>query len=327
MNRLVQRRAVMALSLTALLTGGLLGAAQAQDFPSRAVRIIVPFPPGGSAEQQARLLAVGLTDLWKQPVIIENKPGAGATLGAAYAAAATPDGYTLYFASTSHTITPSLYPSLPYHPVRSFAPISMVSISPLIITVPADMKVSNLADFIALAKANAGKFNYATSGTGGSPHLAGELFRIRANIDVTHIPTKGTAPALTALLGGHVDYMIADMSAVPHYRAGKLKPLAVSTPRRSPLLPDVPTLGESGLKDCEVSNWGSILAPAKTPAAIVTRINEAIFQVLGNASVRERYATMGFETQPSTPAELEAYMTAEVTKYADVIRSAGIKRE
>ena len=327
MNSPVKRRAVVALSLAALLASAMSSAVHAQDFPTRAVRIIVPFPPGGSAEQQARLLAVGLTDLWKQPVIIENKPGAGATLGAAYAAAAAPDGYTLYFASTSHTITPSLYASLPYHPVRSFAPVSLVSVSPLIITVPADLKVSNLADFIALAKANPGKFNYATSGTGGSPHLAGELFRIRANIDVTHIPTKGTAPAMTALLGGHVDYMIADMSAVPHYRAGKLKPLAVSTPRRSPLLPDVPTLTESGLNDCDVSNWGSILAPAKTPAAIVGRINDAIHQVLGLASVRERYATLGFETQPSSPAELESHLSAEVKKYAEVIKSAGIKQE
>jgi len=327
MNSPVKRRAVVALSLAALLASAMSSAVHAQDFPTRAVRIIVPFPPGGSAEQQARLLAVGLTDLWKQPVIIENKPGAGATLGAAYAAAAAPDGYTLYFASTSHTITPSLYASLPYHPVRSFAPVSLVSVSPLIITVPADLKVSNLADFIALAKANPGKFNYATSGTGGSPHLAGELFRIRANIDVTHIPTKGTAPAMTALLGGHVDYMIADMSAVPHYRAGRLKPLAVSTPRRSPLLPDVPTLTESGLNDCDVSNWGSILAPAKTPAAIVGRINDGIHQVLGLASVRERYATLGFETQPSSPAELESHLSAEVKKYAEVIKSAGIKQE
>ena len=327
MNSPVKRRAVVALSLAALLASAMSSAVHAQDFPTRAVRIIVPFPPGGSAEQQARLLAVGLTDLWKQPVIIENKPGAGATLGAAYAAAAAPDGYTLYFASTSHTITPSLYASLPYHPVRGFAPVSLVSVSPLIVTVPADMKVNTLADFIALAKANPGKFNYATSGTGGSPHLAGELFRIRANIDVTHIPTKGTAPAMTALLGGHVDYMIADMSAVPHYRAGKLKPLAVSTPRRSPLLPDVPTLTESGLNDCDVSNWGSILAPAKTPAAIVGRINDAIHQVLGLASVRERYATLGFETQPSSPAELESHLSAEVKKYAEVIKSAGIKQE
>ena len=198
MKRTVTRRALAALAIIAPVISGFITDATAQDFPSRAVRIIVPFPPGGSAEQQARLLAVGLTDMWKQPVIIENKPGAGATLGAAYAAAATPDGYTLFFASTSHTITPSLYSSLAYHPVRSFAPISLVSVSPLIITVPADMKVNTLAEFIALAKANPGKFNYATSGTGGSPHLAGELFRIRANISVTHIPTKGTAPALTA---------------------------------------------------------------------------------------------------------------------------------
>ena len=327
MKRTVTRRALAALAIIAPVISGFITNATAQEFPSRAVRIIVPFPPGGSAEQQARLLAVGLTDLWKQPVIIENKPGAGATLGAAYAAAAAPDGYTLFFASTSHTITPSLYSSLAYHPVRSFAPISLVSVSPLIITVPADMKVNTLAEFIALAKANPGKFNYATSGTGGSPHLAGELFRIRANISVTHIPTKGTAPALTALLGGHVDYMIADMSAVPHYRAGKLKPLAVSTPRRSPLLPDVPTVSESGLQDADVSNWGSILAPAKTPAAVVTRINESIRQILGSESVRERYAVMGFETQPSTPVELETHLNAEVAKYADVIKSAGIKQE
>ena len=205
--------------------------AQAQAWPNKPIKWIIPYTPGGITDNATRMVVQKIMEQTGWTIVIENKPGAGATLGAAYAAAAAPDGYTLFFASTSHTITPSLYSSLAYHPVRSFAPISLVSVSPLIITVPADMKVNTLAEFIALAKANPGKFNYATSGTGGSPHLAGELFRIRANISVTHIPTKGTAPALTALLGGHVDYMIADMSAVPHYRAGKLKPLAVSTPR------------------------------------------------------------------------------------------------
>jgi tripartite-type tricarboxylate transporter receptor subunit TctC len=303
------------------------GVAFAQDYPNRAVKIIVPFPPGGSAEQQARVLANALNELWGQPVIIENKPGAGATIGAAFVAKAPADGYTLYFASTSHTIAPALYKDLPYHAVKSFAPISMVSISPLILTVPPQMKVSNVKELIALAKANPGKLNYATSGTGGSPHLAGELFRSKVDIDVTHVPTKGSAPAMTAVIGGHVDYLIADMSALPLYRAGKLKPLAVTTITRSVLLPDVPTMAEEGLEGYQVANWGSILAPAGTPRAVVQTLNSAIRQVLNMPAVKDRYNKMGFDVQPTTPEELETRLTQEMIKYIEVVNKAGITNQ
>jgi len=311
-----------ALAVVAVLA---MGSAMAQEYPNRVVRLVIPYPPGGSAEQQARILAQSLNEQWGQPVIIENKPGAGTTIGAAYVAKAPADGYTIYFASTSHTITASLYRDLSYDAVKSFAPISLVAVSPLVLSVHPGVKANSMKELIALAKANPGKLNVGSSGSGGSPHLAAELFLSGAGIRAVHVPFKGTGPALTALLGAQVDILMADVAAIPHYRAGALRPLAVTTSKRSSLLPDVPTIAEEGLPGYEVSNWSSILAPAGTPREVVMRLNAGIATALKQPAVRERYAALGYESTGSTPEELGAHLAAEVKRYAGAIVAAGVK--
>jgi tripartite-type tricarboxylate transporter receptor subunit TctC len=301
------------------------GAAMAEDFPTRLVRIVIPYPPGGSAEQQARILAQVLSETWKQPVIVENKPGAGTTIGAAYVAKEAADGYTVYFASTSHAISASLYRNLTYDPVKSFAPVSLVAVSPLILSVHPGVKANTMKELIALAKANPGKLNYGSSGSGASPHLAAELFRSRAHIQAVHVPFKGTSPALTALLGGQIDYLFADVAAIPLYKAGKLRALAVSTAKRSSLLPDVPTVAEQGIPGYEVANWSSLLAPAGTPPEVVERFNTAVVAALKRPEVRERYRAQGYETIGSTPEELGKYLASEVKKYGEIVAEAKIR--
>ena len=323
MNTLAVARLYMA---GILLLGVIAGNVAAQGFPNKLVRLVIPYPPGGSAEAQARILAQALSEEWKQQVIIENKPGAGTTVGAAYVAKAAPDGYTIYFASTSHTIVQSLYRNLPYDAVKSFAPISLVAVSPLVLTVHPDVKAATVKELIELAKAKPGTLNYASSGSGGSPHLATEIFRAAAGIDVVHVPFKGTGPALAALLGAQVDFLFADVAVIPLLKSGKLRALGVSLKQRSALLPEVPTIAEAaGLPDFETANWGAIIAPAGTPREIVDALNAAIRNALRQPTVRERYRAQGFETTGSTPAELEAHMISEVRKYAKAIADSGVK--
>ena len=323
MNTLAVARLTLA---RILLLGVIAGNVAAQGFPNKLVRLVIPYPPGGSAEAQARILAQALSEEWRQQVIIENKPGAGTTVGAAYVAKAAPDGYTIYFASTSHTIVQSLYRNLPYDAVKSFAPISLVAVSPLVLTVHPAVKAATVKELIELAKASPGTLNYASSGSGGSPHLATEIFRAAAGIDVVHVPFKGTGPALAALLGAQVDFLFADVAVIPLLKSGKLRALGVSLKQRSALLPEVPTIAEAaGLPGYETANWGAIIAPAGTPREIVDAINAAIRNAIRQPVVRERYSAQGFETTGSTPAELEAHMISEVRKYAKAIADSGVK--
>ena len=299
--------------------------AQQQPFPQRYVRIMVPYPPGGSAEAQARLVGEAMSPLLGQPVVIENRPGAGATIGAAYVAGQPADGYTLLLASTSHTITASLYPNLGYDPVRGFAPVSMLSFSPLLLLVRADAGVDSVAALVAKAKARPGTLTYSTSGIGASPHLSGELFRLMSGIEVVHVPFNGSAPAMAALLGGHVDYCMGDASALPVLRAGQLRCLAVTTATRSPDLPDVPTFEQAGLAGYEVTNWSALLAPAGTPPAVIGVLNRTVTQVLAQPAVRQALHAGGFQPDPSTPEALRARIVTDVAKYAEVVRAAGIR--
>jgi tripartite-type tricarboxylate transporter receptor subunit TctC len=319
-------RGVRILVSVALLCG-LISKAHALDFPTRVVRIIVPYAPGGSAEAQARTLAEGLSKIWNQQVIIEDKPGAGTTLGAAYVAGSAPDGYTLYLAGTSHTISPSLYRSIRYDAVKSFSPISRVATSPFILMVNPALGVKSVADFLALARSKPGGLTYSTSGVGAGPHLSAEMMKAAAKIDVRHVPYKGSAPAMTALLGNFVQFSMGDVSALPNIKAGLLKALAVSTPKRFSQLPDVPTLDESVQKGVEVTNWSAILAPANTPQELVDFINRSIAKALKSPEVVKSYEAQGFDPAPSTPEELRDFMTAEVAKYHDVIEKAGIQPE
>jgi tripartite-type tricarboxylate transporter receptor subunit TctC len=301
------------------------GDVTAKEYPNKVVRIIVPYPPGGSADTQARIIAQKLTEAWGHQVIVESKPGGGTTIGAAYVAKSPPDGYTLYLAGTSHTISANLYKNLPYNAVKSFTPVSMIAISPFVVATAPAKSMNTLNDLIEQAKANPGKLTYGSSGSGAGPHLSGELLRMQAGIDVIHVPFNGTAPALTALMGGHIDYMIADVAAIPFLKAGKLNALAVTTSKRSEMLPGVPTLAEAGMTGYETINWSSILAPADTPPEIVSWINAAIVVALKSQDVRQRLNDLGFEPRSSTPGELNAHMVAEVAKYAKALKESGTK--
>jgi tripartite-type tricarboxylate transporter receptor subunit TctC len=298
--------------------------APALDFPAGVVKIVVPYLPGGSAEAQARFLAAELQKQWGKPVILENRPGAGTTIGAAFVATQKPDGHTLYLASTSHTVTPSLYKALPYDPIGSFAPISLISTSPFVVLVKGDATVGSLAELAQRARAKPGGMSWASSGVGAGPHLSDELFKSKSGLDVVHVPFTGTPPSLNAVIGGHVDYVLADITSLPLIRAGQLKPLAVTTPRRSPLLPDVPTFAEAGVPGVEVANWSSIIVPAGTPAEITAFLNRSIVQALEQPEVKASYQKLGFVPQASTGEELAAFLRSEMQKYADVIRNAGI---
>jgi len=301
---------------------------QAFDYPTKVVRIIVPYAPGGSAGAQARALAEELSKIWKQQVIVEDKPGAGTTIGAAFVASSPPDGYTLYLAGTSHTITPSLYSDLKYDAIKSFSPISRLATSPFILLVnPSSLAVNSVAELLTLARSKPGKLNYATSGVGAGPHLSAEMMIAATKIDVQHVPFRGSAPALTALLGGVTEMGFGDVSALPSIKAGLVKPLAVTTVQRFSQLPDVPTFDETIGKGLEVTNWSAILAPANTPAEIVTFINQSIVTALQSPSVKKAYEAQGFDPAPSAPEDLAAFMMQEVTKYRTIINHSGIKMQ
>jgi tripartite-type tricarboxylate transporter receptor subunit TctC len=302
-------------------------AACALDFPTRTVRIIVPYAPGGSAELQARNLGEQLSKFWKQPVIIENRPGAGTTVGAAAVASAPPDGYTLYLAGTSHTVSPSLYRNLSYDPVKSFAAVSQVSISPFIVLVHPKLGVNTLAELITLAKKKPGQLNYATSGVGAGPHLSALLLAYRTGIDVRHVPFRGSAPAVTALLGQQVEMAVGDVSALSLVQDGAIRALAVTGANRTANLPEVPTIAETVAPGFEVTNWSSILAPAGTPRETVEFISKSIAEALAVPEVKRAYEIQGFEVAPTRPDEMQAKLASEVVKYSGVIERAGIKNE
>jgi tripartite-type tricarboxylate transporter receptor subunit TctC len=299
----------------------------AQSFPAKPVRIIIPFSPGGSADAQARILGQKLGELWGQSVLIESKPGAGTTIGAAFAAAQPPDGYTLYLAGASLLISGSLYRNLSYDPVKSFAPVSMLASSPYVLAVNPNVKASSVKELIELAKAKPKAVSYASAGNGSGSHLAGELFRMLTGVDLLHVPYKGQAPALVALAGGEIDFLFADVAVLPLLQAGKVRALGETGLKRSPLLPSMPLVAESGVAGYEMINWGAILAPAGTPRAIVNQVNSAIQNVVQNAEVRQRFNAQGFEPMASTPEALGELLVSEATKYARVIRESGMKIE
>lgn len=299
----------------------------AQGFPAKPVRIVIPFSPGGSADAQARILGQKLGELWGQSVLVESKPGAGTTIGAAFAAAQPPDGYTLYLAGASLLISGSLYKNLSYDPVKSFAPVSMLASSPYVLAVNPNVKATSVRELIELAKAKPKAVSYASAGNGSGSHLAGELFRMLTGVDLLHVPYKGQAPALVALAGGEIDFLFADVAVLPLLQAGKVRALGETGLRRSPLLPSMPLVAESGVAGYEMINWGAILAPAGTPRAVVNQLNGAIQSVVQNAEVRQRFNSQGFEPMASTPEALGELLASESAKYARVIRESGMKIE
>jgi tripartite-type tricarboxylate transporter receptor subunit TctC len=293
-------------------------------YPSRVVSLIIPYPPGGSADGMARPLAQQLSAAWPSPVIILSKPGAGTTVGAAFVAASNPDGYALYIAAPSHVISGSLYKSLRYDPVNSFAGISQVFSSPFIVAVSAKSGIRSLAELIARAKQNPGKLNFGSSGIGAGPHLSNEVLKKYAGIDVTHIPFTGTGQPLVELLAGRIDYIVTDASAMPMIRNGDVVPLAVTSPKRYRLLSDVPTIGELLPGAPDVTNWGVILAPAGTPPPIVQYINTSIAKALTAPELQKIYQAQGYNVAPSSPEAADKFLASEFQKFHTIIEEAHI---
>ena len=317
-------RLLVAVCMTCALAGGV--AAQETRYPSRPIKLVVGYPPGGATDIVARTIAAKLQDLLGQPVIVDNKPGATSNIGSELVAKSAPDGYTLLLGTIANATNMTAYKSPGYDTLRDFAPITQTMSAPSVLAVHPSMPAANLKELITLARASPGKYTFASSGAGGSPHLAGELLKLRAGIDIVHIPYKGATQAMTDLLGGQVNMSFQTaLSAIPHLQGGKLKVIAVAASRRMAQLPGVPTMAEAGLADFEVSSWNGLLAPAKTPAEIIVRLNESTVKALAMADVREKFSAQGAEAVGSTPEEFRAYIRAEVDKWSRVIRASGAR--
>ena len=300
--------------------------ASAQAYPNRPGRILVPFPAGAGVDIVARMLGLPLTDLWGQATVVDNRPGAGGTIACELAAKAAPDGYTLLLGNIStFAMAPSLYKKVNYDPVQSFAPITLVNTSANVLVAHPSVPAATTQALIALAKAKPGQINYASAGSGTSPHLAAELFKSMAGVDLVHVPYKGSPQALTDLLGGQTQIMFASLvSALPHIRQARLRALGVTSLKRAAALPDLPAISEAGLRGYDVSVWMGIVAPTGTPPAIIAQLNRQIAALLQSPDIRERLAVQGLEAASNSPAEFRTYIASEVRKWAVVIKQAGV---
>ena len=294
-------------------------------FPSKLITIIVPFSAGGTTDILARIVAQGLTTELGQPVVIDNRPGAGGNIGGLLASKAPADGYTLLMGTVgTHAINASLYKKMPFDPVKDFAPLTRVANVPNLLVANPKQPYKSVKELMAYAKAHPGQVNYASSGSGTSIHLSGELFKSMAKADMVHVPYKGSAPAVTDLLGNQVGIMFDNMpSAIQHVRSGKLIPLAVTTAKRSPELPDVPTIAEAGVPGYEATSWFGMLAPAATPAPIVAKLNAALVKVLAQPDVKKKINDQGAEVYSETPAQFAAFIKSESVKWGKVVRESG----
>ena len=303
--------------------------AQAQSYPTKPIHLIVPFPPGGGNDTVARAIAQQLGPDLGQPMVIDNRPGAGGSVGAELAAKAPPDGYTLFLAGVgSHAVNPNVHAKLPYDPVKDFAPVTLLASAPSVLVVNPAVPARTIGEFTAYARANPGKLNYASNGNGSAAQLAAAMYESLAGVRMVHVPYKGIAPAMTDLMGGEVQLMFGTIVAlVPHIQAGKLRALAVTSRKRSALLADVPTLAESGLPDYHAGSWYGVLAPAGTPRPIIDRLHATIVKALQQPEVAQRLAAEGAEVIGSTPEEFAAHIKAELARVAGVVRAAGIRIE
>lgn len=300
--------------------------ALSQGYPSRSVRIVVPFAAGGPADNYARFIGQRLGEALGQPFVVDNKPGAGSIIGTDVVAKSAPDGYTLLMMSNTHTVNETLIPSKPFQLMRDFVPVAPVNFSDLVLVTHPSVPVKNLQELIALAKASPGKLNYASSGPGTPYHMAGELFKSLAGIYMVHIPYRGSSGARTDILGGQVDLMFdAVTTMADHARAGKVRAIATSGKERSSVLPDVPTLNEAGVPGYEATIWLGLMAPAGTPKAVVDRLNAEISKIVSQPEVRQLWARQGATPLRMDPQAFDKYMRADIVKWARVIKSAGIK--
>ena len=296
----------------------------AQAYPNRPLRIVVPLS-AGAADTLSRSIAAKLTERWGQPVIVENRPGAGTTIGTDLVAKAPADGYALLMATFSHAVNATFYRKLPFDTLKDFTAVTLVASAPNVLQVNPAVPAQRVAELVALAKSQPGKLNFASAGNGSSSHLAGELFKTLAGVQIVHVPYKGAAPAMTDLLGGRVEMSFDPLpSSLAHIKGGKLRPLAVTTTTRSPVLPDVPTMAEAGVPGYELNGWSGLLVHANTPKDIVGALNREIVAIIQAPDVKERFARLGFDIVGNTPEQFQAFIEAEVVKWGKVVREAKI---
>lgn len=305
------------------------GVGNAQEWPTKSIKWIVPFPPGGAMDVIARSLAEKSSKSLGQAIIVENKPGAGGNIGSELVARSDADGYTMLITSIGMATNKYLYPKLPYDPVKDFAPVSLVAVVPnVLVTNATQPNVKTVSDVIANAKAQPGKLTYASAGNGTSIHLAGEVFTSMAKIDMQHIPYKGSSPAVTDLLGGQVNYMFDSItSAKPHIASGKLRPIGLTTLKRSKSLPGVPTIAESGLPGYDVTPWFAVFVPANTPKSIIAKLNRSLVTSMGAPEIKEKFEAIGAEPIGSSPEELATYLNKEIERWGRVITVNNIKSD
>jgi tripartite-type tricarboxylate transporter receptor subunit TctC len=299
----------------------------AQDYPTRPIKMIVPFPAGGPADIFARAISQRMQELLGQPVILDNRSGVGGVTGIDAVAKADPDGYTIGIGSAGPlAISSSLLKTVPYDATKDLSPIILVVRVPEIAVVASNVPAKNSAELVALAKASPGKINFASTGTGGTTHLAAELYKIKAGIDIVHIPYRGAAPAVTDLLGNQVQMMFADIPVLlPHVKAGVLKPIGMASKTRAPALPDLPTFEEQGIKGVEADNWYGLVAPLKTPPAIIAKLNKAVNDALASADVKDKLTPQGAIVAGGSPEDFGKHLVSEKAKWADVIKAAGVE--
>jgi tripartite-type tricarboxylate transporter receptor subunit TctC len=300
--------------------------ATAEDFPNRQIRLIVPFPAGGPNDIIARLVGQRMSELIKQPVVIDNRAGQAGVLGTDTVAKANPDGYTIGIVSASALVISPTMETVPYNVAKDFAPVTLVTTVPEMLVVAGNVPAKNMTELIALAKAQPGKLNFASAGVGGLPHLAGELFKLTAGIDIVHVPYRGAAPAINDLLGQQVQMTFLDLPVLlPHLKAGTLHPIALGAPQRAPTAPDVPTTAEVGMPDLLVQNWYGMVAPAATPAKIVAELSRIANEAMNHPPVKERLADQGLTVAGDTPEQFREFIDAETKKYAYIIKSAKLE--
>jgi tripartite-type tricarboxylate transporter receptor subunit TctC len=322
---MIDRRRLL-VSASAALAVAITAPARAQAYPSRFVRLVVPFPPGGGTDAISRVVAARLSEIWGQQVIVENKGGAATNIGTEAVARSDPDGYTLLLQSMPLAVNRFLFPSLPYDPIADLAPVTLICDYPNVMAVPISSPAKSVKEFIDYANANKGKVTFASSGNGTSVHLSGELFKRMAGIEMTHIPYRGAGPALNDLLPGRVDVMFNNTGAVlPLIQSGQLRALAVTTAKRSNAMPDMPTIAEAGVPGFDVSSWYAVFAPARTPPEIIAKANADIVAAINHPVTKERLEQLGVVVLGSTPDGLAAHLKSEMDKWGPVIRDAAIK--
>ncbi len=318
-------------TLVALTVAGAAAGAMAQtaaSYPSRPIKIVVPFAPGGATDTLARLLGQRLTTAWGQPVIVENKAGAGATVGADMVAKSPADGYTLLMGAAHHTIAQNVYAKLPYHIGRDFAPVSIVAMVPNMVVVNANVPAKSIQEFIALSKSQPGKLNYGSAGAGTAHHLIGEMFKLRAGVNIVHVPYKGSSPAVADLISGQIDLMFDTVtSGLPQVKAGKTRALAVTTAKRSSAMPDVPSLAETVLPGFDVGTWFGILVPVATPPDIVAKLNAEIVKIVNAPDVRKQLLEMGSEPVGNTSAQMASQIKAELEAFESLAKQIKLSVE